>query len=354
MLDELDRYYTPEKTAEMVLSLSSFSEAFLCVDPTCGAGHLLAAASKNFASIECIGIDRDRETILQLRKSRPEWTLSIANLLNPRSYNKTAAVARSEECDLLLLNPPFSHGAKKFTQLDYQNTQVQASVAMAYILKSIEIFDPNKGAIAIVPESLLYSETDSVARSLIERRFNLKILSELECKTFKGARVHSIAIELSSNENLNERQEILRPIEKELIYANLIRGSVPVYRTEFVMNGIPFIHTTDLRYIDGFGYQFKYVPLSDRSIVSGWNILFPRVGMPNLEYIKPVFFDESYQISDCVFSLMCLNEYEASAIALRIRLEWLNFQSLYRGTGARYVTVIRLKEFLMSLGVLCI
>ena len=348
---ELDRYYTPSNIADIVLDRSSFSRADSCVDSTCGSGNLLSAATRHFGTTRCIGLDQDKRTIAKLRKENPDWILSNADLLNKNSYIKTLAFNTSRTCDLLVLNPPFSHCGKKYIEIDYAGSKLRTSIAMAHILKSFEIFEPHDGAIIIVPESLLYSETDSLARNLISSKYQIKEILELECTTFKGARVNSVAIEILIGSPTSPNKS--KPIQKELIRSKLIRGNLPVYKKQIDDNGVPYIHSTDLNKLTSpynSSILNKVKPLGS-NLIKGYVILFPRVGTPKIEFIIPIEIKDNTQLSDCVLSLIFDNYSDAFEVGKRIKSKWQGFLHLYRGTGARYTTLSRMTPFLNSIGV---
>lgn len=149
---DMDRYYTPENVAIQAMERGSFlSTPMVCADSTCGSGRLLDAANTVFGSVRSIGIDRDVEAISQLRLRRPGWQLSVGDLLSHESID----VAREQQAiDLLVLNPPFSHGKRKFVDINFGGKEMTGSIAMAHILRSFEIFRPKLGAVVVAPESL--------------------------------------------------------------------------------------------------------------------------------------------------------------------------------------------------------
>lgn len=353
MFLELDKYYTPSTVAASILKESFFSSPRVCVDSTCGSGRLLEAAHNTFDDVKCIGLDRDKRAIAALKRKKPEWVLSVADLLNVNSYRKTHAFAAQESCDLLLLNPPFSHQGRKSIDISYLGNELKGSVAMAHILKSFEIFNPKQGAIIIAPESLLYSETDSTARRILKNEFNVEIIGELENKTFRGARVHSVAIQL-----LRKDIELLVDTPKVessfstnvLLTTKLIRGNLPVFKFEEMPYGRPFIHSTNLLEL-AKSSDVSTLPVgtyTDRKLQPSWVLLLPRVGVPNINALRPIYLDQDVQLSDCVIALSFVKKSESIEAEKRILAHWEEFSALYRGTGARYVTLSRLKEWLMS------
>lgn len=347
MLIDLDRYYTPNDVAERLLADSVSLPPKSCVDSTCGSGRLLHAANQVFGDVQCIGIDRDRKAIASLKRRNPDWILSVADLLNPISYKKTLALSESRDCDLLVLNPPFSHGNRKSVDIVYNGQNLKSSIAMAHILQSFELFKPNQGAVIIVPESVLYSETDTDARSILTQDYDIEKITELESSTFSGTRAHATVIKVTPG-NDKQHNVIHELVPSTKLKAKLIRGGLPVHEMEKSRSGVPYIHSTDIRELiqEISLSRFTVTRSIRRGRISGWVILLPRVGMPERSIFKAIYLQEEIQLSDCVIALVCTSNSQAEKIEKRINLHWDSFVSLYRGTGARYTTISRLHEWL--------
>lgn len=349
---ELNQYYTPENVAINAIELGLSQEPSVCVDSTCGSGNLLSAAETVFNEINCIGIDKDRSIIKTLKRKNPYWTLSSADMLEPRSYKRTVAYSYSSDCDLLLLNPPFSHQNRKCILVEYMETTHKCSVAMAYILHSFNAFRPQHGAIVVVPESVLYSDIDKAARNELSNKYTLKVLKELHCTTFKGTRARATVIRLDPE--LSHNSKSANNMKRERVTSvQIVRGGLPVYEMEEFPDGVPFVHTTsfpNLNYEIGksSGYATE---LFSRGIIKGHFVLLPRVGLPRRSYLNPHFSSTNVQLSDCVIALSCSTKNGAATVANRLRECSDSLESLYRGTGARYVTVERLGIYLRSIGI---
>lgn len=355
-MNDFDKYYTPLNIATKIIEKANFSHSKIFVDPTCGSGNLLTAAEMVFGDAACFGIDKDKAAINALRRIKPDWCLSVADFLKVNSYKKTKTSAVFKKCDLVLLNPPFSHFKNKYVEIAYNGKNLKGSVAMSYLLRSLELFSPMNGAIIIAPESLLYSQTDECGRNLLKENFLLEHIEDLECKTFYGARVHSCAFKLIPQSYYLPQDKVLSN-NMPLLNASLVRGALPVYKSNQVSNSkdnVQFIHTTDLKYMkENFFYDKKYTSVTATGRLCGDAILIPRVGMPNLLNVKIYSFNEIVQLSDCIIAIQCLDSFESlKEIERRLTLNWSEFYSMYKGTGARYITIDRLKRFLYTLNVL--
>jgi predicted RNA methylase len=343
---QLDQYFTPEKIASSLLEQADLIEPNVCIDPTCGLGNLLTAATSIYTNIKCVGIDKDKNVIYKLRKKNPNWTLSVADMLNSNSYLKTSAFLQLEVCDALLLNPPFSQVKSKHVDISYRDKSIKGSVAMSYIMKSLELFSPTQGALIIAPESLLHSQVDEYARLLLENEFDFQSICDLESKTFKGARVHAHVFKLNPRTSSKQIIPIITSSEN-VVNANLVRGGLQVHKfnqtNTIDRHSVPFLHTTTLsNVVNNKMRNCSQTSLHASGRIKGNIILLPRVGQPKKENTKAQHLSTEVQLSDCVFAIEseCLNSLKQ--IEYRLHNNWDEFRNIYRGTGARYVTIAKL------------
>jgi hypothetical protein len=342
---DLDRYYTPEDVAER-LAAAVVTDSGRCVDASCGDGRLLSAAVSVAPGTACVGIDKDPFAIRRLRRQRPDWILSVGDALRSESLRHCVAAARGRNCDFLLANPPFSRikGHKGLT-IEYQGVPVTCSVAMAYLLRALEVFQPQQGTAAVVPESLVYSDLDSAARRLLGEDFTIAVLGGLKNSTFAGARANAVLVRLTGG---TARRRAWKPTAWwDGERPRICRGGLPVFERTKSRSGVRFVHTTDLqlgeRHItDGL---MRVRPL-ERGVVAGSVILLPRVGVPSLQHCVPFYFRSKVQLSDCVIALRFADAASAKSFSAGLLKRFVSLRQLYRGTGARYVTVARLEEWL--------
>jgi hypothetical protein len=133
-------------------------------------------------------------------------------------------------------------------------------------------------------------------------------------------------------------------------YNAIVRGGLPCFEAVSMRQGVPFVHSTDIKdLVRGEGREsLRTVRPFTRGIVNGHMILLPRVGVPNKANIGAWFTEDDVQLSDCVIALQYRSERIAHAAAVNLRRDYEALASLYRGTGARYVTVVRLSEWLTN------
>lgn len=351
---DCDKYYTPAAVASRALERVQLASApVICADTACGSGSLLAAAEDVLTARHCLGIDSDPLVIRQLRRERPEWRLYVGDLLKRHRPPRTIFPGANYGVDLLVLNPPFSLGSRKYVTAKYLGLSVKCSIAMAHILRSLELFRPNQGAIAVVPESLLYSDTDQHARDLLYQDFSLTELMPLSIYTFKGARVNSSFVQLISPGGRSQSPSQFIPISGDPIPTTLVRGGLQMHAFKQVSSGVRVIHSTSLKSIsvDGINSVSEKTCTVAKGRISGWMLLLPRVGLPKEDLFRALYSKDEVQLSDCVIGMNFPSKVAASSAQKRIQAHWQSLLCLYRGTGARYITIDRLVDWLYGIGI---
>lgn len=345
MRHKLDQYYTPENVAKELLLQAEFNNPRSCIDPTCGSGNLLLAANTLYENARLFGIDRDKFLIEKLKKERPKWYLSSADLNNLHRYSKTTIYSSFNEYDVLLLNPPFSQVKSKHVDTTYTGKTFRSSIGMSYLAKSLELFTPKQGALVIAPESMLHSELDEFARHLLEKNYEIKSICDLESTTFRGARVHSSVFKLIPRTTVKNYSPLIVD-QTNKIKIKFVRGGLQVHlfnKEKKVDVSVPFIHTTALKclkqnHID----SLVKTNINAHGRIIGAAVLLPRVGVPKKELIDINKFDTEVQLSDCLFAIQTDSIITLEIARDRILENWEEFVALYKGTGARYVTKSKL------------
>jgi hypothetical protein len=349
-----DKYYTPPAIATRALERAQISSTpAICADTACGSGSLLAAAEDVLEARHCLGIDSDPLVIRQLRRQRPEWRLYVGDLLKRHRPPPTDFPGANYGVDLLVLNPPFSLGPRKSVTVKYLGNSVKCSVAMAHILRSFELFRPTQGCIAVAPESLLYSDTDQHARELLDQHFSLVELLQLSIYTFKGARVNSSFVQFSPPGGRPHSSIEIIPTSNDSIPTTVVRGGLQMHAFKRSSSGARVIHSTSLRSIavEGIIAAHGRTCAVAKGRISGWMLLLPRVGLPKEEAFCAFYSKDDVQLSDCVIGMNFPSKASASSAQKRIRAHWQSLLCLYRGTGARYITIDRLVDWLYGIGI---
>ena len=86
------------------------------------------------------------------------------------------------------------------------------------------------------------------------------------------------------------------------------------------------------------------VPKGIKEAVKGYGVLIPRVCNPNKEKVV-LLKKEECVLSDCVVLLKTRTKRQAEQLKTYLVDNWAEFTKIYVGTGARYVTMERLKEY---------
>ncbi|PRQ06008.1 methyltransferase [Enhygromyxa salina] len=355
-----DQYYTPAHVARDLIRPLSGLDARVCVDTSCGDGALLAAAESAYPNTQCVGIDYNSLTIRRLRRAHPEWVLSRGDVLAATSFVRCRAMETARHCDLLLLNPPFSeNGKRSHVHRTIDGQEIRCSKAMKHILTSLDAVMPTKAVAAVVPESLCFSLLDSAARRYLSTKIELVNRSEVSHNTFNGARARSLiisaVIRVPDSDRFIQKEAPSRDSSRlDVAGVEVVRGGLPCFEAKTSIHGLPYIHTTELAILAtrataaAFSSMRRVSPVG-RGTIRGWTILLPRVGVPRLDYIRPVFARGKVQLSDCVIGITLKTRQMAEVWASRIRTRGGELVELYRGTGARYITISRLDNWLRSL-----
>jgi hypothetical protein len=348
-----DRYYTPADVAERVVAATGVSAMASCVDTACGGGSLLRASELMFPGVRCIGLDRDRRAILRLAREKPGWILSRADLLRLRAGDSVAALDYGVGCDFALMNPPFSMGGARGGWVVWRHQALRAGVAMGHVLRTLELFLPRCGGVAVVPESMMFSRLDEESRRLLGADYRIEIVGELRNSTFRGARANSMLVKFSNRprrrgarDGISERTAQPRGFE-------IVRGGLPVFEARSCADGIPFVHSTSLKGIARAPFETlrllpKVAPIG-RGVVAGPIVLLPRVGLPTRNSLVARLLRQPVQLSDCVIALTFSTYAAAALFAGKLQQSADSLASLYRGTGARYTSVDKLTRWLSSL-----
>jgi predicted RNA methylase len=347
---DLDRYYTPHCVASELINVAAQTLASprVIADTACGDGNLLSAAQQLLRQVTCVGTDSDRNAIRRLRAKNPDWLLSVADVLDGSTFARVKAVVDSPACDLLMLNPPFSMSRNKNVEARFEGEHLRSSVAMAHVLRSVDTFKPAGGAIAIVPESLFFSELDKHARILLATHYDIKIIRGLSNSTFRGARANALIVRWLPKTKIEGTPVVeAEPSGPNAKAPVVIRGGLPLFESVGSRKGIPLVHSTDLatlaetRRLD----DCRRVKAIKRGVVQGPVLLLPRVGVPLREQVSAINLRRPVQLSDCVFALRFPSLKRARIFRDHVLKYWDVLVGQYHGTGARYISVQRMRDW---------
>lgn len=108
------------------------------------------------------------------------------------------------------------------------------------------------------------------------------------------------------------------------------------------------IHSTNLR--NNRLENLKIKVRINRSVITGPAVLIPRVGKPNVKKICTISRQDDYFLSDCVIAIKTQSHKDSIDLQSDLINNWKDFEWLYKGTGAKYITVEKLENFLKMKG----
>ncbi|KAF1060750.1 SAM-dependent DNA methyltransferase (plasmid) [Burkholderia gladioli] len=345
LTSDSDAYYSPGHVADVVAETVGRARLKSVLDSNCGRGALLDAVERFFPNVHCAGIDLDGIAISHLRKVRPHWTLVRGDSLAWTTWERVRAKLRGS-VDVAVLNPPFSMGQAKGVDIELDGRTIRGSLAMAHVIATIHNSRP-KRIVAVLPESTMFADMDRQGRAELESLYNIDVVSQFKSSTFRGARANSLLVAMMKR----SRQRLPKPDKESkvpFVQGSVVRGGLACFEAVSSRGGLPFIHSTNIKdLVQGASISsLRRVRPFTRGIVAGHMILLPRVGIPKKENISAWYVDTDVQLSDCVLALPYGHGSEANAWAEAIQGGYESFVGLYRGTGARYVTVERLLEWM--------
>ena len=178
--------------------------------------------------------------------------------------------------------------------------------------------------------------------------FLIHIVRNFNNSTFEGARVHSILVAIQRR----QRRKASKPVVQDagVLDFSIIRGGLPCFKAQSDPSGLPFVHTTDIMpLVNGVPFDKRLVQPKSNSVVDGPVILLPRVGVPRDYNLEAIALKEKMQLSDCLIALQFSTMRQARQISKLLKVNKEALIQIYRGTGARYITVERLKSWLLLL-----
>ncbi len=339
----LDSYYTPNDLAKELISLINKEEITSIVDFCVGEGRLLDAAQERWPTAQFFGTDICPKVIAKLKTKKEDWIVGKCDFLNIKSRS-SSPVLNNRSFDLILSNPPFTCIGSSSRNILFEGKIFSVSNAMAFLVEAISYLSQDGIIYAILPEGLGYSEKDKEIREYLIEKYNFQIIGEKRKYTFDNCAPNIILVSIN-NWNNDCKQNNLS-IDNSIDILSLKRGQIPMYKViENTSSGfLDLIHTTNLQ--NGKITNLKYKVDISQSIINGPAVLIPRVGNPSLLKVCVIDENQQYAISDCIIAIETKTIEDAIDLQTLIISNWKTFSSLYKGTGARYITLSRLKKYL--------
>ncbi|MFW5872228.1 MAG: methyltransferase, partial [bacterium] len=331
--------------ADKLLSFISLENACTIADFCVGNGALLKSAQRFKPSASFYGSDISNQAISQLKKQHPDWHLSKCDFINQKSRNSANILKQnSNGFDLVLLNPPFScKGGTNYT-VNFEDKDYNVSTSMFFVVESLKYLSSDGVLLAILPNSVAYSQKDRLIWKKLVSDYKLNILEQPLINLFENCSPNVILVSINTNQTKSIYNYPVG-LSHDFKDISLFRGKISMNTLNgSYREGDLLIHSTNLRTnrLVNLGYKTK----NDLSKIVGPAVLVPRVGLPNPQKICMIKNKESYVLSDCVIGIKTNTNKDAKKLMELILSNWDRFKELYKGTGAKYTTLERLGLFL--------
>jgi type I restriction-modification system DNA methylase subunit len=338
----IDTHYTPKNLAQHLVSYIEKQDVSSVADFCVGEGELLKVAKMRWRDAQFYGSDISEDVIHLLRKLYPDWKLYKCDFLNLKLRKKNNFF--KNKYDLILLNPPFTCKGATIQSVIFDDTEYHVSTAMAFLVEAIQFLKDDGVIYAILPQSIAYSQKDEKIRKYLIEKYDLKIFEELNNQGFEKCSPNIVLASINDKNKLTQNtrfKQISTGIEQLIIQ----RGNVSMHEVrEVKKSAISLIHSTNLK--NNKIVDIKYRVNKMRSRIEGPALLIHRVGQPNINKICIIPAEKAYALSDCVIGLKTKTIDDCILLKKIIMDNWSDFSNLYKGTGAKYITIERLKYFL--------
>lgn len=350
----IDQFYTPPELASILVGCVPKSfQPNVIADFAAGGGSLLCAGENLWPRACTLANDLSRVTVRRLKGGHPDWVVANANFLNERSVRSSSLNAWAGRVDLVLLNPPFSQRTRTPVVVVYRNEPVGVSLAMAFVVKSLEFTNRDSYVLAVLPDGCLVSKCDEEIWNRLRRDFNVEVLRDNSNSSFIGVRARTSIVRISRlRQALQKPARGGRSLGATAPY-ELKRGQLQMHslRPSLSEEAVPLVHTSHLMQglVDHSGPRVlaKYV-------ARGPAILFPRVGRVTPDKVCILETGQNVALSDCVISIEQLSADQVLGLRQAILSHWATLAEAYRGTGAPHITLERAYAALARVSVLAL
>lgn len=336
-----DLHYTPTLLAEHLISFIEKKNISNIADFCVGEGELLLAAKRKWPEATLCGCDISDKTIISMKRVHPCWMLSKCNFLNPKSRNKT--IILKNKYDLVLLNPPFTCKGSTIEKVFFEGQEFHMSTSMAFFVESIQYLKNEGVMYAILPQSIAYSKKDEKIRLYLKEKYNFRILEERNNQEFEKCAPNIILASINEK-NVFPTSNTAKRLNTKINGLYIQRGNISMNEIkEKDSHSVYLIHSTNIRDNKIVDLKYKVDPI--RSRIEGPALLIHRVGQPNENKLCIINKGEVYALSDCIIGIKTLTLKDCHSLKMIILENWVVFSNMYKGTGAKYITIERLKSF---------
>ena len=337
-----DSYYTPSSLADKLVNYILPTQISRAVDFCVGDGNLLKAVIKRYVNAELYGTDISDDALKKLSSDCPNWHLGQCDFKMDESVENVSFLKKGL-FDLIVLNPPFTCKGSVVESLVFEGEEYSVSTAMFFLMRALKYMAPNGGLYAILPISCVYSIKDRKAWTYLKEHYNACILEESNKVSFTSKCAPNVALVYVGHYRVNGIEKASTFDFSSLMVTSIVRGCVRMQNLQYSRseNAVPLIHTTNLRKRKLIGLE--YILAGHNVLVDGNGVVIPRVCNPSPDKIALLEGNTTYALSDCVIVIRTKNKVDAKRIQNCIIDNWSDFVSVYKGTGAQYTTLERLK-----------
>ena len=347
-----DAFYTPSEISEKMIGAIEAGSADIVADFAAGAGDLLEAARARWPLGRIVATDISRAAVMALKRIQPRWEVGRCDFLSGHSRGSCRVLSGLENrVSVVLLNPPFSCRGGTICRVIGNGYEMQSSRGMAFVLNALRYLAPDGELVCVLPAGSLHTQKDQRAWAFLRTFFHVYLVSRNGHKTFDGCFARTVLVRLRRRalpRRVRNATSTSGNPKADLGRVTLYRGRLPMYVVKGEGgNSVPLIHSTCLRHSSVDFKQFATGRLSHA--ITGPTILLPRVGRPDKSKVVLYRGRRLFVMSDCVLGLQCA--FNPAAVHSHILKEWSLISRLYKGTGARFLTVAALAEGLRGLGI---
>lgn len=338
-----DEFYTSTALASRLISYIPTNVKIKSVADFCiGGGELLIAALKRWKELDCYGVDISKDAITKLQSLYPKWHLEVLDFTGEVIEG---SYLQKKRFDLILLNPPFTCKGSIVNDIYYKGLKYHASTAMMFLVRALNYLKKRGRIYAIIPMGTLYSQKDRKLWNALFNDYIVTLHQENDVSYFKNCSPSIAIISIKPGKTINKIDKLDTIVLANTPNVQMIRGKLSMFKAKTMEDGYQLVHTTLMknnRIVEG-----KIRTQHPESIVQGPAVLIPRVGNPNPGKICVINDGSLYVLSDCVIGLRTTSIHDAERLCGMIIDDWDNFKKLYKGTGAKYITMERIRHYLL-------
>ena len=337
-----DSFYTPQPLADKLVSFVTETNIKTAIDFCVGDGDLLKAVQNRYKDVKFYGTDISYEAIMKIANEHSDWTLDVCDFRVDESVDNVPFL-KDSYFDLIIFNPPFTCKGSIVEKVILDGNEYKVSTAMMFVIRAIKYLSPIGGLYAILPISCVYSQKDRVAWNFLQANYNACILEEPKRVYFSDKCSPNIVLVYIGKHFKKGIVKEKNTAFHELTIDSILRGSIrmqnPVYSNS--TKALRLIHTTNIQV--GRLVKLKRVLVENKSVIDGFGVVIPRVCNPNPNKIALLDGKHAYVLSDCVIVLRTPTMGAAEQLRNHILNNWSLFVDIYKGTGAQYTTLERVK-----------